>query len=51
MDATWNAIAVSYYEKIKNALDDLNISVKDIEDVVLEDDAIIEIDNSQDNED
>jgi hypothetical protein len=45
-------VKLSYYEKIKDALDDLHISVKDIEDVVLEDDdEIIEIDNSQDNED
>ena len=31
-------VKLSHYEKIKDALDDLNISVKDIEDVVLEDD-------------
>jgi predicted transcriptional regulator len=30
-------VKLSYYEKIKDALDDLNISVKDIEDLVLED--------------
>lgn len=45
-------VKLSYYEKIKDALDDLNISVKDIEDIVLEDgDEIIQIDNSQDTED
>jgi hypothetical protein len=43
---------LSHYEKIKDALEDLNISVKDIEDMVLEDDdEIIQIDNSQDTED
>jgi len=42
----------SYYERIKNALKDLHISVKDIEDIVLEDsDEIIQIDNSEDAED
>ena len=45
-------VKLSYYEKIKDALEDLNISVKDIEDVVLEDgDEIIQIDNSEDIED
>lgn len=40
---------LSHYEKIKDDLEDLNISVKDIEDIVLEDsDEIIQIDNSQD---
>ena len=43
---------LSYYEKIKDALDDLNISVEDIEDIVLEDsDEIIQIDTNQDTED
>jgi len=43
---------LSCYEKIKDALDDLNISVEDIESIVLEDDdEIIEIDDSQDTED
>ena len=38
----------SHYEKVKDALEDLNISVKDIEDIVLEeDDEIIQIDNSE----
>jgi len=32
---------LSYYEKIKDALDDLHISVRDIEDIVLEDDDVI----------
>ena len=45
-------VKLSCYEKIKDALEDLNISVKDIEDVVLEDgDEIIQIDNSEDIED
>ncbi|MBD2178549.1 AIPR family protein [Pseudanabaena sp. FACHB-1998] len=40
---------LSYYERIKDALNDLDISVKDIEDIVLEDgDEIIEMDNSED---
>jgi len=43
---------LSYYENIKDALDDLNISIEDIESIVLEDgDKIIEIDDSQDTED
>ena len=38
----------SHYEKVKDALEDLNISVKDIEDIVLEEgDEIIQIDNSE----
>ena len=38
----------SYYEKIKDALEDLNISVEDIENIVLEDgDEIIQMDNSE----
>jgi hypothetical protein len=38
----------SLYEKVKDALEDLNISVKDIEDIVLEEgDEIIQIDNSE----
>ena len=37
----------SHYEKVKDALEDLNISVKDIEDIVLEGDEIIQIDNSE----
>ncbi len=42
---------LSCYEKIKDALDDLDITVKDIEDIVLKDgDEIIQIDNSQDSE-
>lgn len=42
----------SYYENIKDALDDLNISIEDIESIVLEDgDKIIEKDDSQDTED
>lgn len=45
-------LKLSYYENIKDALDDLNISVEDIESIVLEDgDEIIEIDDSQDTED
>ncbi len=39
---------LSRYEKIKDDLEDLNISVKDIEDIVLEDsDEIVQIDNSK----
>ena len=42
---------LSCYEKIRDALDDLDINVTDIEDIVLEDDdEIIQIDNSQDSE-
>jgi hypothetical protein len=45
-------VKLSYYEKIKDALDDLNIFVKDIEDIVLEDgDEIIQMDDIQDAED
>jgi hypothetical protein len=45
-------LKLSYYENIKDALDDLNISIEDIESIVLEDgDKIIEIDDSQDTED
>jgi hypothetical protein len=41
-------VKLSHYEKIKDALEDLNISVKDIEDIVLEEgDEIIQIDNSE----
>jgi len=40
---------LSHYEKIKDSLDDLNISVQDIEDIVLEDkEVIIESDDSND---
>ena len=40
---------LSRYEKIKDSLDDLNISVQDIEDIVLEDkEVIIESDDSKD---
>ena len=40
---------LSRYEKIKDSLDDLNISVQDIEDIVLEDkEVIIESDDSND---
>ena len=43
---------LDYYEKVKDALEDLRISVTDIEDIVLEDgDEIIQINNSQDTED
>ncbi len=44
-------VKLSYYEKIKDALDDLVIAVEHIEDIVLADnDEIIEIDDSQDDE-
>jgi hypothetical protein len=43
---------LSYYDNIKDALDDLNISIEDIDNIVLEDgDKIIKIDDSQDTED
>jgi hypothetical protein len=45
-------VKLSHYEKIKDGLDDLDISVQDIEDMVVEvGDEIIQIDNSQDTED
>jgi hypothetical protein len=41
----------SHYEKIKDALDDLDISVKDIEDIILDDDEkIIEGKNNEDSD-